>query len=188
MENIVTRLNTDYNQIPVPKDFIGLIHKTLGALIKSRKVYYTGKGYFLVVPDNNGSSAGPGLTNARHLIPGQLTTDGPASARENNGFNSRPGQINGYKSLSPVSPIYNTAPRSSPSTITGQGQISPSKDIVNTSTSSEDSNTQSPSSQLERSQSFKVSKKAKSFSKGGSLRLSKKEVLALKEEIGRAHV
>ena len=54
MENIVSRLNTDYSEIPVPKDFINLIHKTLGALIKARKVYYTGKGYFLVMPETKG--------------------------------------------------------------------------------------------------------------------------------------
>ena len=49
METIVARLNQDYSQIPVPKDFINLIHKTLGTLIKTRKVYYTGK--WLKVPD-----------------------------------------------------------------------------------------------------------------------------------------
>ena len=191
MENIVARLNSDYSQIPVPKDFIGLIHKTLGALIKTRKVYYTGKGYFLVVPDTNVNTLVTSNVH-RSSMPGQHqnTTDGVTSSqpstREINGFNSRP--INGYKSLSPVSPIYNTAPRSSPS-MPGQGQPrvtgqSPSKDIVNTSTASEESESsqQSPS-HLERSQSFKMSRKAqKTFAKGGSLRLSKKEVVALKED------
>ena len=55
MENIMARLQSDYSQIPAPRDFVSLIHRTLGALIKARKVYYTGKGYFLVHPEGGGS-------------------------------------------------------------------------------------------------------------------------------------
>ena len=51
MENILVGIRTDFGEIPAPKDFLQLVHKTLGSLIKARKVYYTGKGYFLVVPD-----------------------------------------------------------------------------------------------------------------------------------------
>ena len=51
MENILLGIRTDFGEIPAPKDFLQLVHKTLGSLIKARKVYYTGKGYFLVVPD-----------------------------------------------------------------------------------------------------------------------------------------
>ena len=51
MENILQGIQTDFRDIPAPKDFLQLVHKTLGGLIKARRVYYTGKGYFLVVPD-----------------------------------------------------------------------------------------------------------------------------------------
>ena len=51
MENILQGIQTDFREIPAPKDFLQLVHKTLGGLIKARRVYYTGKGYFLVVPD-----------------------------------------------------------------------------------------------------------------------------------------
>ena len=51
MENIIARLKSDYSQIPAPRDFVQLVHVTLGSLIKARKVYYTGKGYFLVQPE-----------------------------------------------------------------------------------------------------------------------------------------
>ena len=53
MENIICRLETDYSEIPAPRDFVSLIHRTLGSLIKARKVYYTGKGYFLVHPEGS---------------------------------------------------------------------------------------------------------------------------------------
>ena len=200
MENIVARLNTDYSQIPVPKDFIGLIHKTLGALIKTRKVYYTGKGYFLAMPDNTAGVVTTWSDQFKQFIPdssvgghktmtsvGQETTDGadtglsatsPGSYREINGIHVRhAAQVNGYNKTSPLqslSPVYSTAPRSSPARN--------HQSVTNTSVGSEESES-SPSSHLERSQSFKMSKKAqKSFAKGGSLRLSKREVVALKQE------
>ena len=53
MDTIIAKLKTDFNDIPAPKDFVNLVHKSLGALIKARRVYYTGKGYFLVMPENN---------------------------------------------------------------------------------------------------------------------------------------
>ena len=103
-----------------------------------------------------------------------------------NGLNSRVGQANGI--------LASYSPSGSPlSSTNSYGQTTPSnnkpqqhqlKDNVNTSIGSEDSESlSSPSSQLERSQSFKMSKKVqKTFAKGGSLRLSKKEASNLKEE------
>ena len=100
MENIVARLNTDYSQIPAPKDFINLIHKTLGALIKARKVYYTGKGYFLVMPESPGPVTQSWSEQYKYFL-GRTDTSassgGPQSLTmsETNGFNSRPGNPEG---------------------------------------------------------------------------------------------
>ena len=69
MENIITRLNTDFSDIPAPKDFLQLVHKTLGGLIKARRVYYTGKGYFLVVPDSKEPRLVSWEEQHRHLAP-----------------------------------------------------------------------------------------------------------------------
>ena len=35
------------------------VHSALGQLIKLRRVYYTGKGYFLVTPDSANGGNGP---------------------------------------------------------------------------------------------------------------------------------
>ena len=219
MENIVSRLNTDYSEIPVPKDFINLIHKTLGALIKARKVYYTGKGYFLVMPETQGSSTqawgeqykhfhgrhAPG-DNGRHAPESSGADDGSApgprnhSMSETNGFNSRPGHVvNGSKSspMQSLSAIYNpgTGPRLSPSS-PGMNQTpninsrtrhqnnNYGENPNNISIGSTDSESHSsPNSHLERSQSFKMSRRVqKTLAKGGSLRLSKKEAKEFKEE------
>merc|ERR1712155_187646 len=86
MDNIVARLHADYGNIPAPKDFIQLIHKTLGALIKSRKVYFTGKGSFLAAPDTGPGGASPGPAPAwreeyKHFIPRPRPTARTAAAR-----------------------------------------------------------------------------------------------------------
>ena len=39
MENILQGIQTDFREIPAPKDFLQLVHKTLGGLIKARRVY-----------------------------------------------------------------------------------------------------------------------------------------------------
>ena len=212
MENIVSRLNTDYSEIPVPKDFINLIHKTLGALIKARKVYYTGKGYFLVMPETQGSTQVWGELykpfHMRHNPGGEssgandvgASDGGPRnhSMSETNGFNSRPGQVNGSKSspMQSLSAIYNpgTGPRLSPSS-PGMNQTpninsrtrhqnNYGENPNNISIGSTDSESHSsPNSHLERSQSFKMSRRVqKTLAKGGSLRLSKKEAKEFKEE------
>ena len=50
INTVLARLNRDFpglsnNNLPAT------VHAALGSLIKKRKVYYTGKGYFLVSPD-----------------------------------------------------------------------------------------------------------------------------------------
>ena len=215
MENIVSRLNTDYSEIPVPKDFINLIHKTLGALIKARKVYYTGKGYFLVMPETQGASPQVWGEQYKHFhgrhAPGPESSGaddasasggGPRnhSMSETNGFNSRHGHVNGSKSspMQSLSAIYNpgTGPRLSPpspgmnqtpninSRTRHQQNNNYGENSNNISIGSTDSESHSsPNSHLERSQSFKMSRRVqKTLAKGGSLRLSKKEAKEFKEE------
>ena len=146
MENIIQRLKTDYSQIPAPRDFVSLIHRTLGSLIKARKVYYTGKGYFLVHPE---SSAAWQEQHRLMLARAQDWTPQTETSR------------------------------ASPVRVKESGN--------NTSLTSEDTEQSQGSPQashLERSQSFKLSKKVqKSLSKGGSLRLSKKESVTFKEDV-----
>ena len=201
MENIVARLNTDYSQIPAPKDFINLIHKTLGALIKARKVYYTGKGYFLVMPESPGPVTQSWSEQYKYFL-GRTDTSassgGPQSLTmsETNGFNSRPGQVNGSKtspmpglspiynpgqrlSLEPSSPGVNQTPKNNHRTRNRNGENPNNISIGSTDSESHSS----PNSHLERSQSFKMSRRVqKTLAKGGSLRLSKKEATPYKEE------
>ena len=59
--SLVHRLRVDENNHN--SDLRDNVHSALGALIKQRKVYYTGnKGYFLVGPAENHSSANQGCT------------------------------------------------------------------------------------------------------------------------------
>ena len=170
MDNIVARLHADYGNIPAPKDFIQLIHKTLGALIKSRKVYFTGKGYFLAVPDTGPGGASPGPAPSwrdeyKHFIPRPAAGGGADSAP------CPPPETNGAHGGGPAS-------ASSPA-----ARLSPAADTAADTSLASTGTESSPSSHLERSQSFKLSKKVqKSFAKGGSLRLSKKESVSFKEE------
>ena len=153
MENIIQRLKTDYSQIPAPRDFVSLIHRTLGSLIKARKVYYTGKGYFLVHPESSAA------WQEQHRLMLARAQGGGGG-----GLDWTP-QTEGS--------------RASPVRVKESGN--------NTSLTSEDTEQSQGSPQashLERSQSFKLSKKVqKSLSKGGSLRLSKKESVTFKEDV-----
>ena len=150
MENIIARLRSDYSEIPAPRDFVSLVHKTLGSLIKARKVYYTGKGYFLVQPEY---VAGVGWMELhRGLV-----------CRSTGGVAGQDRQTQTEAGLG------------SPVRLRENGN--------NTSLTSEEGS-HNGSSHLERSQSFKLSKKVqKTLAKGGSLRLSKKESVTFKEDI-----
>lgn len=53
MHNIIQKVISDFPHMSVTKHMTATVHQALGTLIKSRKVYYTGKGYFLVTPENN---------------------------------------------------------------------------------------------------------------------------------------
>ena len=150
MENIIARLKSDYSQIPAPRDFVQLVHVTLGSLIKARKVYYTGKGYFLVQPEVGAVASW--------------------QDQHRNIYNRAGGGGGGGGSESSTQ---TECSRGSPGRVRESGN--------NTSLTSEDSNN---GSHLERSQSFKLSKKVqKTLAKGGSLRLSKKESVTFKDDV-----
>ena len=53
MQDIIQKVSSDFPAISVTKHMTATVHKALGELIKSRKVYYTGKGYFLVTPEHS---------------------------------------------------------------------------------------------------------------------------------------
>ena len=57
MTVILESLAAEFPDITRPANFKEVIHQTLGGLIKQRKVYYTGKGYFLVTPDGAATTA-----------------------------------------------------------------------------------------------------------------------------------
>ena len=56
MPEIIERITKDYPGVLAHQHVSATIHKALGALIKERKVYYTGAGYFLVIPDRKQSA------------------------------------------------------------------------------------------------------------------------------------
>ena len=166
MENIMARLQSDYSQIPAPRDFVSLIHRTLGALIKARKVYYTGKGYFLVHPEGGSTTAWQETNHRLMLGRAAAGAAGLDGATQTEGANTRE----------------NT--RESPVRLRESGNNT-SLGLEQGGEQGEQSQGSPPaSSQLERSQSFKLSKKVqKSLAKGGSLRLSKKESVTFKEDV-----
>jgi len=53
MHNIIQKVISDFPGMTVTKHMTATVHQALGTLIKSRKVYYTGKGYFLVTPEQS---------------------------------------------------------------------------------------------------------------------------------------
>lgn len=237
MENIIAKIKTDFRDIPVPKDFVNLIHKTLGALIKARKVYYTGKGYFLVVPENNSVTRQSwhdqfkqfAIRSPQKGIDNSSQTEANIyRPHEQNGHSMRQGPNQDWQ-LSPgatglgtggsASPYYGLTSKQSHQPVTKAQSLSPSNNnnvtpykvsprgaqerespVYGTHSSSNNSNAndisinseeslpespQSPnnSSNLERSQSFRMSKKSQKITaKGGSLRLSKRDALTFKED------
>ena len=205
MENILQGIQTDFRDIPAPKDFLQLVHKTLGGLIKARRVYYTGKGYFLVVPDKGEQrtpsweeqfqkfvrpgSVPPALAIARDLRESAVQTEdkGEGSCSSFSGGSralpltpqQRPGGGSPHQRLTSSPHIRSgESPHQSPPTIS-QSPATPNLD------SSADSREESPRSPMERSQSFRINKKAQKLAtKGGSLRLSKKDAAIFKDDAG----
>ena len=171
MENILAKVVLQFPGLPAqPKQLLGLVHRTLGQLIKQRKVYYTGKGYFLVVPERPvGEPRYPGPLLAQ--LAGHTPALHPATVEQ--ASQTEPG-------AGPRSPVRDTA--GSPVTLASS---SPG------SSSSSHSPPASPASpgtaaNLERSQSFRLNKRAaKSLAKGGSLRLNKKEAAVVAAEGGQ---
>ena len=51
MPEILEKLGTDFPNIGQSRHMTATVHRALGGLIRERKVYYTGRGYFLVIPD-----------------------------------------------------------------------------------------------------------------------------------------
>ena len=83
MNTILSRLDRDFPSLNT-NNLPATVHAALGSLIKKRKVYYTGKGYFLVTPD---SSTIPRL-NPRYRKPA------PRGTREN-ACQTEPPNLNG---------------------------------------------------------------------------------------------
>ena len=210
MENILQGIQTDFRDIPAPKDFLQLVHKTLGGLIKARRVYYTGKGYFLVVPDKGehrvpsweeqfqkfvrpGSSHPPAAVGmSRDLRESAVQTEEKGDQGSCSSFSGanralpltpqqRPGGSGSPHQRLTSSPHIRSgeSPHQTPPTTTSQSPATPNLD------SSGDSREESPRSPMERSQSFRINKKAQKLAtKGGSLRLSKKDAAIFKDDAG----
>ena len=53
----------------------GLVHRSLGSLIRARKVYYTGQGYFLVKPDKRWDNTQQSIHSLQHPILTFLTVE-----------------------------------------------------------------------------------------------------------------
>ena len=179
MENILQGIQTDFRDIPAPKDFLQLVHKTLGGLIKARRVYYTGKGYFLVVPDKGEQripsweeqfqkfvrpgSVPPTAAMTRDLRESAVQTEdrgeGSCSSGASRALPSTPQQRPGgggspHQRLTSSPHIRSgESPHQTPPT-TMQSPATPNLD------SSGDSREESPRSPMERSQSFRINKKA----------------------------
>merc|ERR1719509_121057 len=180
MDNILAGLQTDFGDIPAPADFLQLVHRTLGALIKGRRVYYTGKGYFLVVPEKGEQRASWGEQFHRFL-------PSPAAGREVHEAAVQTEEQEVRASPAPRTPgtpgsahRQAASPHLGPSTSPQLGPTSPSSLGLDTRG---DSREGSPKSPMERSQSFRINKKAQKLAtKGGSLRLSKKDAAVFKDE------
>lgn len=214
MNTIIEAVNQDWSSLVSrmklqEAELRDTVHSSLGALIKQRKVYYTGnKGYFLVGPADNtvangangtqvtsGNNANPTVGCASGLFGGLN-----GNSNENGGMTSvtslgsrisqfrhsmRAGSTNGSNnSTSPDTSLQN---RSSPlRSVEGQDQASgrsPGEASGSSSNSSPNS-----SFNLERSQSLRISKKSlrSLSSKGGSLRLSKKEAATALKQVKEA--
>ena len=51
MPEILEKLATDFPSVGQTRHMTATVHRALGGLIRERRVYYTGRGYFLVIPD-----------------------------------------------------------------------------------------------------------------------------------------
>ena len=110
MNTILSRLSRDFPALS-SSNLPATVHAALGSLIKKRKVYYTGKGYFLVTPD---SSTIPKLRpKTKRPVKVGLRENACQTEGVANGHNTATTPTAGW---SAVSPSWSPAPSSQPAT------------------------------------------------------------------------
>ena len=200
MPEIIEKINTEFPSIAITKHMSATVHKALGTLIKERKVYYTGAGYFLVVPEHRKmtvlermrwprtccnstnwsmksrrdiSSQTESLTSCLDQPSESMTTCLPRAQSQRKLW-SKPTNVNGCDfSLDPLN-CYNI----------DQDEETKDENMMKTDLlpDSRRSQNQEAKSSLQRSQSLRISKDAKAkLEVGGSLKLSKSESIKLQK-------
>ena len=111
MNTILSRLSRDFPTLST-NNLPATVHAALGSLIKKRKVYYTGKGYFLVSPD---PSTLPKLKPKTKKPVRRVTRENACQTElQTNGYSLTTPPSNGW----PATPSWPTSPLHSSQTAT----------------------------------------------------------------------